>query len=119
MLALPLAVVGLNRTVLLPEATVTVSVLVTHVFHAPVPSNDGDCTVDPLTTRLAGRAVVVPLANRTPRVAVPAADAVTVNCTYAPDALVPLQKPLPEKGAQSESTVPWQVAFSASYRVGA
>jgi len=45
---------------------------------------------------------------------VPAAEAFTLNCTYAPDAFVPLQNPLPEKGVQSESMVPWQVAFSAS-----
>ena len=55
--------------VLLPELTVTVNVLVTQVVHAPVPSNDGDCTVAPLTIRLVARAVVVPLANRTPSVA--------------------------------------------------
>src|SRR5262245_28047189 len=114
MFALPFAVVGLNRMVLVPAFTVTVSVLVTQVFHAPVPSNDGVCTVDPLTIRLAGRTVVVPLANWTSSVALPAADAFTANCTYAPVAFVPLQNPLPEKGAQSESMVPVQVAFSAS-----
>jgi hypothetical protein len=86
-----------------------------------VPSNDGVCTVDPLTTRLAGRAVVVPLANRTPTVAVPDAEAFTVNCAAAPTVLVPLQNPDPENPAQLESIVPEQVAgeFSASYRVGA
>src|SRR5262245_11754405 len=100
--------------VLLPELTFTLNVLVTQVFHAPVPSNDGVCTVDPLTIRLAGRAAVVPLANRTPSVAAPAADAVTVNWAKAPVALVPLQNPLPEKGAQSESMVPVQVAGEVS-----
>jgi hypothetical protein len=116
-----LDVVGFNRMVLLPAFTDTDNVLVAHVDQAPVPSNDGVCTVDPLTIRPAGRAVVVPLANRTPNVAVPDVDAFTVNWAPAPTALVPLQKPLPEKPAQLESMVPVQVAgvFSASDRVGA
>lgn len=88
--------VGLNRTVLPPAFSETVSVLVAHVDQAPVASNDGVCTVDPLTIRLAGRAVAVPLAKRTLSVAVPAAGAFTVNCAWAPTALVPLQNPLPE-----------------------
>ncbi|TDB72565.1 hypothetical protein E1182_22850 [Micromonospora sp. KC721] len=90
----------------------------THVLHAPVPSNDGVCTVVPLTARLAGR-VVVPLANRIPSVTLPAVATFTVNCTAAPVALVVLQNPLPEYPDQSESIVPSQVAgeVSASYRV--
>src|SRR5262245_2554775 len=117
----PFAVVGLSRMVLLPEFTEAVRVLVTQVFQAPVPSNDGVCTVLPLTIRLAGRAVVVPLANRNPNVAVPAAEALTVNWAKAPTALVPLQKPVPENPAQLLSMVPVQTAgaFSASKRVGA
>ena len=79
MLGRPAAVVGSSRIVLLPALTFTVRVLVIQVDQAPVPSNEGVCTVDPLTTRLAGRAVVLPLANRKPTVAVPAADALTVN----------------------------------------
>src|SRR5688572_21124964 len=72
-------------------------------------------------TRLAGRAVVVPLAKRKASVAVPAEAAFTVNWTKALTALVPLQNPLPENPAQSLSMVPVQVAgeFSASKRVGA
>jgi hypothetical protein len=65
--------------VLLPPVTDTVSVRVCQFDQAPVPSNDGLCTVEPLTSRLAGRAVVVPLANRIPTVAVPDAGALTVN----------------------------------------
>src|SRR4051794_12835224 len=75
----PPELVGSNRTVLLPALRLTVSVLVTQVVQAPVPSNDADCTTEPLTSTLAARAVVVPLANRTPSVAVPAAGAFTVN----------------------------------------
>jgi hypothetical protein len=121
MLGRPLAVVGFSRMVLLPAFTDTLNVLVTQLDQAPVPSNDGVCTADPLTIKLAGRAVVVPLANRTPNVAVPAVDAFTVNCAAAPTALVPLQNPDPENPAQLESMVPVQVAgeLSASYRVGA
>lgn len=61
----PLAVVGLSWIVLLPARTGTVTVLVTHVPHAPVPSKDAEVAADPLTVTVAGRAVVVPLANRT------------------------------------------------------
>ena len=111
----------MSRMVLLPAFTDTVRVLVTHVLQAPVPSNDGVCTVDPLTIRLAGRAVVVPLANRTATVAVPAAATFTVNCAWAPVALLALQNPEPEYPDQFESIVPVQTAglLSASYRVGA
>jgi len=91
------------------------------VVQAPVASNEGVCTVAPLTIRLAGRAVVVPLANRNPNVAVPAFEALTVNWAKAPTALVPLQNPVPEKPAQLLSMVPVQTAgaVSASKRVGA
>ena len=58
--------------------------------------------------------MVVPLANRTASVAVPAAEAFTVNWAYAPTALVPLQNPLPEKPAQLESIVPVQTAGEVS-----
>lgn len=92
----PAAVVGASRMVLLPAFTGTVSVLVTQVDQAPVPSNDGVCTVDPLTTSPAGRAAVVPLAKRMCRVAVPDAGAVTVNWAEPLVELVPLQNPLPE-----------------------
>jgi hypothetical protein len=53
--------------------------VVAQLVQAPVPANDGVCTVVPFTTTLAGRAVVVPLAYRTPTVAVPATVAFTVN----------------------------------------
>ena len=56
---------------------------------------------------------MVPLANRTATVAVPAA-AFTVNWAYAPVALVPLQKPEPENPAQSLSIVPVQTAGEVS-----
>jgi hypothetical protein len=92
---------------------VTVNVLVTHVPQAPVPSNDTDCTVAPLTITSAARLLVVPLANRTATVAVPAA-AFTVNWVWAPVALVPLQNPEPENPAQSLSIVPVQTDGDAS-----
>jgi hypothetical protein len=79
MLGSPAAVVGSNRMVLPPVFSGTVTVLVDHVVQAPVGSNDTAATVVPLTIRFAGRALVVPLANRTPSVAVPAAAGVTVN----------------------------------------
>src|SRR5262245_11704861 len=110
----PLDVVGLNRIVLLPAFTETVRVLVTQVVHNPVPSNDAVCTVAPLTMTSAGRLVVVPLAKRTPSVAVPANEEFTVNCAAAPTALLPLQNPLPEKPAWLESIVPLQVAGAVS-----
>ena len=75
----PAAGVGTNRTVLLPAFSTAVSVLVDHAVHVPVPSNDTVATVTPLTTKFAGLALVVPLANRTPSVAVPAAAAFTVT----------------------------------------
>ncbi|CAM5365463.1 hypothetical protein SGLAM104S_08962 [Streptomyces glaucescens] len=61
-----------------------------------MPSKDGDPAAVPFTVRVAARAVVVPLAKRIRRVAVPAAGADAVNWTYAPVALVALQKPVPE-----------------------
>jgi hypothetical protein len=73
MFARPPLLVGLSRIVLLPAVRFTVNVLVAQVDQAPVASNDTDATVDPFTTRSAGRAEVVPLANRTATVAVPAA----------------------------------------------
>ena len=54
MLGRPLAVVGLSRMVLLPAFTVTVSVLVTQVVQAPVPSNDGVWTVRAVDDQLRG-----------------------------------------------------------------
>ena len=112
----PLDVIGLSRMVLLPAFAGTVKVLIAHVDHPPVPSNVGVCTAEPLTIKLACRAVLVPLANRTRNVAGPAVDAFTVNSAYAPAALSPLQNPLPEKPAQSASIVPVQIAgeFSTS-----
>lgn len=114
MLGSPAAAVGLSRTVLLPAASDTVSVLVTQVDQAPVPSKDGVCTVVPLTTSEAARAAAVPLAKRTFSVAVPAVAAFTVNWTEPLVALVPLQNPLPEKPVQSESMVPEQTAGEVS-----
>ncbi|GAB3465587.1 hypothetical protein GCM10027436_78660 [Actinophytocola sediminis] len=81
MLGRPLDVVGLSRMVLLPALTDTLIAVVTQVDQLPEPANDGVCTVEPFTTRLAGRAAVVPLANRTPSVAVPDSAAFTVNWT--------------------------------------
>src|SRR4051794_4701322 len=63
---------GVKRVVLLPAYRVTVSVLVTPVSKAPVPSNEGPSTVVRLRITEAGRPLVVPLANRTASVAVPA-----------------------------------------------
>lgn len=114
----PPELVAVNRIVLLPEFTCTVRVFVTQFGHAPVASNEVDCTVDPFTTTLAPRALVVPLANRTASVADPPAAALAVNCANAPVALRELQNPEPEKPAWSESIVPSQTAgeFSASNR---
>ena len=88
--------VGLSRIVLLPAGSESVRVCVDHADHALVLANVTDCTVEPLTLTSVGRVVVVPLANRTATVTVPAEDALTVNCAYAPDALLPLQNPDPE-----------------------
>src|SRR5688500_7773460 len=97
MLARPLVAVGLSRIVLLPALTGTLNVRVDQVLHAPVGSNAAACcTVVPLTITSAGRETVPPFAKRTPSVAVPPVGAVTVNCTWAPVALLPLQNPLPE-----------------------
>lgn len=110
--------VGLNAIVELPAFTATVNVFVTHVVHAPVPSNVVPATRVPLTRMSGGRAVVVPLANRTPSVAVPAVGALTVNWAFAPTALDALQNPVPEKPAWLVSMVPLHDAgaVSASYR---
>ncbi len=78
MLGNPAAEVGSSRMVLAPAVNGTVRVLVVHVVQAPVGANDTVATVVPLTTTFAGLASEVPLANRTPTVAVPAA-AVTAN----------------------------------------
>src|SRR5687767_8934108 len=114
----PLAVVGLNRTVLLPAGAENVKPAVVQVLHAPVPAKGVDWSVEPLTITLAVRLVVVPLAKRTTRVTVPAAGALTVNCAAAPIALRALQKPVPVKPAWLVSMVPSQVAgaLSASWR---
>src|SRR5690242_14341170 len=61
MLGKPVAVVGLNRIVLLPAFSANVIVVVDQLSQVPVPPNGTDCTVAPLTTTLAGRPVVVPL----------------------------------------------------------
>jgi hypothetical protein len=115
MFASPLAVVPASRIVLLPAVTLTVTVLVTHVVHAPVPGKDtADAAVAPLTRTLAGRSVVVPLAKRMPRVAEPAFAAFTVHCTNPPTALVVLQNPVPENPAQFESIVPSHCAGAFS-----
>ncbi len=79
MLGRPAALVGLSRTVLLPELTGTVSVLVVHAPQVLVLSKEAVVAPAPFTVTLAGRAAVVPLAKRTARVAVPDAGAVTVN----------------------------------------
>ena len=67
MLGRPLAVVGLNRIVLLPLFTGTVKVVVTQVVHAPVGSKAAAGWVTaPLTSTSAGRLMVAPLAYRMP-----------------------------------------------------
>ncbi|GAA2831597.1 hypothetical protein GCM10020220_020640 [Nonomuraea rubra] len=92
----PAEPVGSSLTVLEPAFSWTVAVLVAQADQAPVPSKDRLWTVEPLTIRPAGRDVAVPLAKRIPRVAVPAAEAFTVNWAWAPAALSALQKPVPE-----------------------
>ncbi len=89
--------VGFNRMVLLPTFSVAVSVFVVQVVQAPVPAKAlAACTTAPLTSTSAGRLSAVPFAYLIPMVAVPAADAVTVNCAAAPTALLALQNPVPE-----------------------
>ena len=113
--------VGLNPMVVVPGVTGTVTVVVTHVVHAPVGAKGTVCVDVPFTRTAAGRAVVEPLANRTSSVAVPAAEVVTVSRTAAPTALSPLQNPVPEYPAWFASIVPVHTtgAVSASYRLGA
>jgi hypothetical protein len=73
-------------------------------------------TVLPLTSRLAARLLVVPLANRTAAVAEPAAAAFAVNWAWPLEELVPLQKPEPEpeNPERSLSIVPVQTAGEVS-----
>src|SRR5688500_18433333 len=99
--------------VLLPAVTASGKVLVAQVFHAPVPSKERPVTRAPLTSTSTGRAVVVPLANRTPTVAVAVTDAFTVNCAEAPTALLPLQNPVPEYPDQLVSMEPVHTAGAA------
>src|SRR5438067_1330602 len=107
------------RIVLLPAASCAVAVAACQVSQEPVPGRSSVPAVVPLTVRVIGRLVVVPLAYRNTSVAVPADAGLTVHSTDAPTALVVLQNPVPENPVWSESTVPWHTAFSASYRVGA
>nr|BFF27101.1 hypothetical protein GCM10025732_50660 [Glycomyces mayteni] len=62
----------------------------------------------------AERVSVAPWAYRIDRPAVPAAEAVTVNCAAAPTALFELQNPLPEYPVWFESMVPSQTAGEVS-----
>ena len=89
--------VGLSRTVLLPAGSDRVRVLVDPRRPRAGARERTDCTVEPLTIDV-GRAglVVVPLANRTATVAVPAAAAFTVNWAYAPDGVVAVAESAPE-----------------------
>src|SRR2546423_270091 len=78
----PFAVVAVARILLVPAASVTVSVAVFQVSQVPVPPKAcAAATVPPLTAIAIGRLVVVPLAYRNVSVAVPALAAVTVNST--------------------------------------
>jgi hypothetical protein len=96
----PVAVVAAARMVLVPALTGTVKFLDTQVSQVPVPGKDAPvATVVPFAEMVIGRSTVVPLANRSATVALPALAAVTVNSTKAPTALVPLQKPVPENPA--------------------
>ncbi len=49
MLGRPAEAVGFSRIVLVPALRVTATILVRHVDHVPVPSNEGVCTVEPFT----------------------------------------------------------------------
>src|SRR5688572_24885955 len=115
MLAMPLAVVGFNRTVWLPAFRLRFTVTVVQVVHAPVPAKAWVLIVEPFTMICVVRATVVPLAKRTAMLEAPLAGAVTVHCTPAPTALVPLQNPLPENPACSFSIAPVHEPDSASY----
>ncbi|OLB65891.1 MAG: hypothetical protein AUI10_04990 [Actinobacteria bacterium 13_2_20CM_2_72_6] len=85
----PLAVVAVARTLLSPAFTAAVIVTVCQVSQLPVPGNDCDAlTTCPLTLMLIGRSTVVPLATRSPSVAVPPAVALTVHSTKLPLTLV-------------------------------
>src|SRR6185369_13057010 len=69
----PLAVEPVARILTLPAGTDAVTVLVCQVSQLPVPANDSALlTTVPLTAMFIGRSTVVPLANRSPIVAVPA-----------------------------------------------
>ena len=83
----------------------------TQVVQAPVPSNDGVCTVRAVDdqARPAGR-WWCRWRTGPPASPCPAAGAFTVNWAKAPTALVPLQNPVPEKPAQLVSMVPVQTA---------
>src|SRR2546421_6877236 len=106
----PLAVVAVRRTRSVPDASVTGTDAVAQVSQLAVGPNVGVATTVPLTLRLAGRLVVVPLAYRMPRVKLPDAAAVTANSMYAPISLLLLTKPVPVKPAWLDSTTPWKMA---------
>src|SRR5438552_14420627 len=85
----PFAVVAVARILLLPMATGAVTVFVAQVSQLAVAGNDtAVATVLPLIAMSIGRSTVVPLAYRNERVALPAADALTVNSTEPPVTLV-------------------------------
>src|SRR2546430_2456630 len=78
----PVAVVAVARILLVPMATGAVTVFVAQVSQLVVAGNDtAVVTVLPLTAMSIGRSTVVPLAYRNASVALPAADALTVNST--------------------------------------
>jgi hypothetical protein len=84
----PFAVVAVARTVWAPAERVVVTVVVVQVVQAPVPAKDGVDTVAPSTAMVIGRLVVVPLAKRKTRDALPAVPAVTDHSTQEPTSLV-------------------------------
>src|SRR6266536_3076859 len=78
----PFAVVAVARIVFDPALTAAVMDFVCQVSQLPVPGKDSSsATSVPLTVMSIGRLVVVPLANRKARVAVPAVAALTVHRT--------------------------------------
>src|SRR6266511_89768 len=102
---------------LVPAGRVAVAVVVAQLVQAPVGAKASWVTTTPLTERFIGRLAVEPLANRMVSVTDPACARTTVHSTRLPTWLNVLQYPVPEKPGWSESMVPSQVAFSASYRM--
>src|SRR5689334_20872825 len=85
----PLAVVAVARTVLVPALSDTETVRSAQVSQLAVaPKDRFNATELPFTVMSIGRSTVVPLAYRNESCAVPAAAALTENCTYDPATFV-------------------------------